>query len=182
MHIPKLEIDKSWTLFLDRDGVLNRQLSGAYVRTPQELELLPGVTEAMAFFNGAFGHIVIATNQQGIGKGLMTEKDLHLVHFHLWKQIVEKGGRIDDFYFCPGLERDDPPCRKPNTGMAHEAKRDFPEIVFEKSIMVGDKVTDMEFGKAVDMTTVYLAETPIERADIDYHFISLQAFASFLRD
>ena len=130
MQNQNLEIDKSWTLFLDRDGVLNRQLPGAYVRIPEELELLPGVTEAMAFFNRSFGHILIATNQQGIGKGLMTERDLHLVHFHLWQKVVGSGGRIDEFYFCPGLAEDDPPCRKPNTGMAHEAKRDYPDIDF----------------------------------------------------
>ena len=183
MQKKKLKINFSWTLFLDRDGVMNVQLPGAYVRFPEELKILPGVPEAMVFFAGIFGHIFVATNQQGIGKGLMTESELHIVHYHLWQKILETGGRIDEFYFCPGLAGDNPPCRKPNPGMAFEAKRDFPAINLEKSVMVGDKITDMEFGKNVGMTTVFIAgETTSDRENIDYTFKSLTEFADFIKN
>ena len=68
------------SLFLDRDGVLNELRRNDYVKSPEELEVIPGVVEAMGLLRQRFDHIFIVTNQQGIGKGLMTEGDLQAVH------------------------------------------------------------------------------------------------------
>ncbi len=155
-----MTVDGSWTLFLDRDGVINRRISGAYVTDIEELELLPRVLEVIRFFSTVFGKIVVVTNQQGIGKGIMTEAQLSGVHTHIRKQVEQSGGRIDAFYYCPHLAEDNAECRKPNTGMALQAQADFPEIDFKKSIMVGDSVTDMEFAFRLGMKTVFIQTKP----------------------
>src|SRR5512146_1139382 len=99
-----MKIDKSWTLFLDRDGVINKRIPGGYVREWQHFEFLPGVKEAMKIFSGLFGHVIIVSNQQGIGKGIMTEKDLEEVHARMISEIERSGGRIDRIYHSPFLE------------------------------------------------------------------------------
>lgn len=158
MNLRNYHIDKSWTLFLDRDGVINKRLPGDYVKEPAEFEFLPGVLESIAAFSKLFGRIIIVTNQQGIGKGLMTENDLQKVHQHMLSEIEAAGGHIDAVYHCPGLAEDDPPCRKSNPGMALQAKEDFPEIDFGKSVMIGDSESDMEFGRRLGMKCILVGE------------------------
>jgi histidinol-phosphate phosphatase family protein len=137
--------DGSWTLFLDRDGVINKNRNNDYVKTWNEFEFLPGSIEAIQYFSGIFGRICVITNQQGIGKGLMSEKDLGSIHDSMLNMITEKGGRIDKIYHCPELAKDNPECRKPEIGMGLQALKDFPKIDVNKTIMVGDSVKDMDF-------------------------------------
>ncbi|MEL7120294.1 MAG: HAD-IIIA family hydrolase [Bacteroidota bacterium] len=151
-----IQIDKSWTLFLDRDGVINRRLVGDYVKYWGEFQFIPGVLEAMPFFAEHFGRIVVVTNQQGVGKGLMRIEKLNLIHDKMVKAIEAIGGRIDKVYACTDLSQKVPNCRKPNPGMAEEAKVDFPAIDFKKSIMVGDSITDIQFGEQLGMCTVWV--------------------------
>lgn len=150
------EIDQNWTLFLDRDGVINRRIPGAYVRRPAEFKFLPGVKGALAAFANLFSKIVIVTNQQGVGKGLMSEKDLNAVHAYLLHEVETHGGRLDAIYACTKLASENPHCRKPNPGMGEQAKADFPAIDFQRSIMVGDSLTDILFGQRLGMKTVFL--------------------------
>lgn len=157
MHKWWIDITPSWTLFLDRDGVINTRIPDGYVTSVSELELLPGVTQAIAHLNSLFGRTVVVTNQQGIGKGLMSEADLKHIHLHVLEQVQQDGGSIDAFYFCPLLAHQTPNCRKPGPSMAHQAKRDFPEIVFSKSVMVGDSPSDIQFGTQLQMQTVLIA-------------------------
>jgi histidinol phosphatase-like enzyme len=97
------------------------------------------------------------------------------------KVIVEAGGRIDKIYFCPEI---DSKCfdRKPNPGMAIRALKDFAEIDFSKTIMVGNKPSDMRFGRSLGMVTVFVTSTNPDQAfphpDIDLRFNSLLEFAS----
>lgn len=179
----KLNFDRSWTLFLDRDGVINENPVGDYVREWKSFVFLPGVLVAMKKLNSLFGIIVVVTNQQGIGKGYFTEDDLEFTHGCMLDIIRQNGGRIDKIYFCPNLVSDNNPCRKPATGMAHAAKKDFPLIDFSKSIIVGDSITDMEFGRTEGMKTVFISDKFPEResAKIDYHFSSLKEFTDFLQ-
>lgn len=148
------DIDKNWTLFLDRDGVINRRLPGAYVRRGEEFDWLPGAPQAIARLNDLFGLTIVVTNQQGIGKGLMDESDLQRVHAHLLRELTEAGGRIDAIYHCPDLASRTPNCRKPAPVMALRAKRDFPQIDFRRAVMVGDSLSDMEFGQRLGMRCV----------------------------
>ena len=150
-------IDNEWTLFLDRDGVINKKLEGRYVTSPSELVLIPDAAEVIAKFSTLFGRIIIVTNQQGIGKELMTHQDLSNVHNSLVDQINYFGGQINQIYYCPDLAYEDSPNRKPNPGMGFQAKNDFPEINFRKSIMVGDSESDIQFGNTLRMITVRIS-------------------------
>jgi histidinol-phosphate phosphatase family protein len=147
-------VDKSWTLFLDRDGVVNVRLENAYVRNVDEFEFLPGSAEFIAQASKIFGHIFIVTNQQGIGKGLMSESNLLDVHDYMCRSIESLGGKVDKCYFAPQLAEEKSEMRKPGIGMALLAKAEFPQLSFEKSIMVGDSDSDIEFGKKLGMKTV----------------------------
>ncbi|HET8865942.1 MAG TPA: HAD-IIIA family hydrolase [Gracilimonas sp.] len=154
------EIDKNWTLFLDRDGVINKKRENDYVKNLRELEILPGVPAAVANLSSIFGKVVIVTNQQGIGKELMTEQDLHRIHEVILNQIENEGGTVDAVYFAPQLKSENSAMRKPDIGMALKAKKDFPEIDFSKSIIVGDSPTDMEFGRRTNMIPIMVTEEP----------------------
>ncbi len=142
------------TIFLDRDGVLNRRLPDAYVRSRAEWEWLPGACEAIATIAALMERVILVTNQQGIGKGLMTTSDLDTIHQHMLTDIRNAGGRLDAVYHCPDLRNQTPNCRKPGPGMALLARRDFPEIDFHTSIMVGDMPDDILFGRQLGMYTI----------------------------
>ena len=144
----------SWSLFLDRDGVLNRRLIGDYVKRPAEFEWLPGVIPALRRLRARFGRLLVVTNQQGVGKGLMTTDDLAAVHHRMRAQAAANGVTFDGVYACTALAGDGDPCRKPAPGMALQAQADFPEIDFARSVMVGDSPSDMSFGESLHMTCV----------------------------
>lgn len=154
-------IDKSWTLFLDRDGVINKEKFGGYVLNSSEFFFDNGSLEAICIFRKIFGITVVITNQKGIGKGLMTVEDLNHIHETMMKKIRENGGDIDKIYFSADLDNYSP-GRKPQPGMAYQAKEDFPAIEFSKSIMVGNRLTDMQFGRNAGMKTIFIATTDPE--------------------
>jgi histidinol-phosphate phosphatase family protein len=172
-----LKIDNSWTLFLDRDGVINKRIVGNYVKRRKDFEFLPGVLEAIARFSSIFGHIFVVTNQQGIGKQEMTERNLLDIHAYMLQEIEKAGGKIHQIYFAPELESSNNTMRKPNTGMGLQAKNDFPVIDFSKSIMVGDADSDIHFGTNLGMKTVKIGEKSVHA---DYYFNSLIEFAKQL--
>ncbi|HVS97808.1 MAG TPA: HAD-IIIA family hydrolase [Puia sp.] len=182
LALPK--IDKTWTLFLDRDGVINIEKQGGYVLHYGEFVFYEGTKEALRTLAGLFGRIVIVTNQRGIGKGLMTTADMDEINSNMIRDIEAAGGRIDRVYFEPSLQ-DDHPRRKPNPGMGHEAKNDFPGLDFSRSVMVGNNLSDMEFGRNLGMLTVFIRTTNPEQVlpnpFIDLAFNSLADFAKHLR-
>ncbi|MCF8231461.1 MAG: HAD family hydrolase [Bacteroidales bacterium] len=153
MNLKDLDIDNTWSLFLDRDGVINPRIEDGYVTKWEEFELLPGVLEALKIFSQIFGRIFIITNQQGIGKGLMNKHMLENIHEKMTTEIQKGGGRIDAIYYCPDLEEDSSPNRKPAPGMAFQAQHDYPEVIFSKSLMIGDTSTDIAFGRRAGMYT-----------------------------
>jgi len=166
-------IDPSWTLFLDRDGVINKRLMDDYVKSTDEFELLPGVTAALALAVQHFRTIVVVTNQQGIGKQIMTERNLFEIHTYCSELITQGGGRIDQYYFAPELANSEGNLRKPAHGMALQAQLDFPSIRFEKSVMIGDSNSDIAFGKNLGMKTVFVSETGEQHSEADLSVTSL---------
>lgn len=146
------------TLFLDRDGVINVENENGYILDQQDFVFMDGVLEAMSIFKKHFDLIVVATNQRCVGKGMITIKDLSAMHLQMQETIAANDGRIDEVFFAPALESGDFD-RKPNIGMAQQAKAQFPAIVFEQSVMVGNNLSDMQFGKTMDMQTVFLSTT-----------------------
>jgi D-glycero-alpha-D-manno-heptose 1-phosphate guanylyltransferase len=176
-------IHRDWTLFLDRDGVINYEKENDYILNWSEFEFYPGVTEAIGMLSEKFATIIVISNQRGVGRGLMNEKDLLDIQHRMRSTIEKDGGRIDKIYYCTAT---DPHhfYRKPNPGMALQAAKDFPSIDLSKTIMVGNKLSDMQFGRNAGTYTVYLKTTHPEQAlphaDIDLVFDSLIDFAKAL--
>lgn len=148
-------VDKSWTLFLDRDGVINEEIVGSYVTSTSEFIFCDGALQALATLSEVFGNIVVVTNQRGVGKGVMSKDALRDINEMMTEAIAKAGGRIDKIYVCTAVDDNDH-NRKPNTGMAIQAREDFPLIDYKRSVMVGNSVSDMEFGKRMAMHTVFL--------------------------
>lgn len=120
---------------------------GGYVRTWDEFHFEPGVLDALPVLARWAPRIVLVTNQQGIGKGLMTEDELAELHERMRHHIVAAGGRLDGIRYCPHLDADDCPCRKPRPGMAQDDLAQHPEIDGALSVMVGDTPGDVEMGR-----------------------------------
>jgi D-glycero-D-manno-heptose 1,7-bisphosphate phosphatase len=144
------------TLFLDRDGVINTDPSTYYVLDWDGFQFNPGVLETIPVLNQLFEHIVIVTNQQGVGKGLMSESTLEDIHFNMLKCISSFGGHIDLVMACTDLASDPDHRRKPRSWMGLEAQSRIPDIDFSRSWMVGDQPTDIEFGINLGMSTAMI--------------------------
>jgi D-glycero-D-manno-heptose 1,7-bisphosphate phosphatase len=144
-------------VFLDRDGVINQKAptEDEYVTRWEQVDILPGVAEAVARLNGAGFHIYVVTNQRSVAKGLITATELEVIHVQLCRSLAEAGARVDGIYYCPhDLE---PPCdcRKPQPGMLFEAARSH-DIDLTISWMIGDSEKDVEAGKRAGCRTVKL--------------------------
>lgn len=150
------KITSTACLFLDRDGVINARPANDYVRNSDGFIFLPGVFDGLKILNRLFKHIVIVTNQQGVGLGLMSEEELIDIHKYMLSMIESKGGRIDEVYYCTNLKSMPNNGRKPAIDMALRAKTAQPEIDLSRSIMVGDTESDIAFGKNAGMYTVLI--------------------------
>ena len=168
-------INEDWTLFLDRDGVINVRIIDGYVTKINEFEFLPNVIEALKIFKKKFKHIIVVTNQQGVGKGIMKFEDVEEVHRFMVQKVADNEGKIDKVYFCPQLKSVPDNYRKPSPKMAYFAQNDFPDIDLSKSIMIGDMNSDVEFGRNAGMKTIFIGDneltiTPDDRFETLYDF------------
>jgi D-glycero-D-manno-heptose 1,7-bisphosphate phosphatase len=142
------------TVFLDRDGTLNRKPpDGDYVKSVSEFVLLPTVIEAVRAVNEARLRVIVVTNQRGIALGRMSEEDVNAIHEHMRGQLAVGGATIDAIYFCPH-DRGRCQCRKPDVGMFLRAADEHPGVILEQSVIFGDSASDMEAGLALNMTRV----------------------------
>jgi len=172
-----LPIDQDWTLFLDRDGVINKRIFGGYILEESAFVFNDGALEALTILNKVFGKIVVVTNQQCIGKKLISIDQLNQIHERMCTLIATAGGRIDAVYFAPELKNEIDSTRKPSAAMAMQAKQDFPEIDFGKSVMIGDTDSDIVFGKNLGMKTGLILSEEVVREQADFQFNSLLDFA-----
>lgn len=146
---------KKQAVFLDRDGVINRKAAPHdYIKTPAELQLLPRVGEAIAEINQKFLAIV-ASNQRGIARGLMSRKDLEKINERLQALLAKRGAKIDAFYYCLHNLDDHCFCRKPQPGLILTAAREM-GIDLSGSFMVGDSLSDIEAGKKAGCRTIFI--------------------------
>lgn len=176
-------IKSTSALFLDRDGVINEEIRGDYVKTPGQFRFMPFAAEAVYLLSQHFNKIFIVTNQRGVGRGLMTEDDLAAVHEYMLNGFREAQATINRIYYCTAVY-DDHPDRKPNAGMAFRAQSEYPEIDLSASVMVGNKPGDMQFGRNAGMQNVFITSTnpPFELPNplVDQQFASLNEFAHFV--
>lgn len=181
MNFKITDIDNNWSLFLDRDGVINRKIKNGYVLSINDFEFLPGVLNAMNILNKKFKRIFVLTNQQCIGKGLISMEEMEHIHDYMLARIRKEGGDITDIFVSPWLEEDQNPYRKPGTGMAEEALKKYPHIDYTRAVMVGDTDTDMFLGRKLGMLNVFISSLADPATKIyDYRFHSLADFARAL--
>jgi len=147
-------------IFLDRDGVLNRKMpEGRYVASWADFHLLPGVAEAVGRLNRAGMRVLVVSNQRGIALGLYTAADVNAIHAGLQALLGSHGAHVDGFYFCPH-DRGQCTCRKPLPGLFEQAVAEFPTIEAATSAMIGDSLSDIEFGRRLGMLTVFINGDP----------------------
>ena len=150
--------EKYTTLFLDRDGVINHKIDG-YIQFFSEFRFIEDIPESIAKLSNYFERIIIVTNQQGIGKKIMTENQLFTLHDKMLSEIKKLGGKIEKIYYCSHLSSANCNCRKPKSGMLLKAKEDFPKIDFKRSILIGDSDTDIISAENVNIKSVKVSPT-----------------------
>jgi D-glycero-D-manno-heptose 1,7-bisphosphate phosphatase len=144
-------------IFLDRDGTIN--VEKEYLFQIADFEFIPGVPEAIRMINEAGFLVIVVTNQSGVARGYYCEEDVEVLHRHIASELQRAGAHVDGWLYCPhhpsgrgsyALPCD---CRKPLPGMLQEAARRY-DIDLENSIMIGDKLADVEAGLAAGCRTV----------------------------
>ena len=127
-------------IILDRDGVINHD-SAAFIKTAEEWRPIAGSLNAISRLNQAGFHVIVATNQSGIGRGLLDMAALNAIHDKMHKALSQAGARVDAIFFCPHAADDQCNCRKPKIGMfediAHRLNTSLKGIP-----MVGDSIRD----------------------------------------
>jgi len=129
-------------VFLDRDGVLNRERPD-FVKSPEELEILPGIEGPLHEIQKLGFRIVIVTNQSVVGRGLTSHYEMSRIHEKLRLELARSGCSIDGIYYCPHRPDEGCDCRKPAPGLILKAAREL-GIDVERSWMIGDKEMDLE--------------------------------------
>lgn len=165
------------TVFLDRDGTVNRDTG--YVRSPQELDLLPGVVQAVARLNRAGARVVLVTNQSAIARGFITVDQLKTIHAVLLTRLEAEGARLDAIYYCPHHPNDDCRCRKPQPAMIHRAVADL-ALDLSRAYVIGDQPRDIELARHVGARGILVlsgqttreAVQAMEPSGIPPHFVA----------
>jgi D-glycero-D-manno-heptose 1,7-bisphosphate phosphatase len=143
-------------VFLDRDGTINvKAPEGSYISSAAQLRLLPRAGEAVRALNDAGVLVLVLTNQQGVACERMTLNDVERVNEALTERLGRSGARTDGFYVCPHANGSCG-CRKPKPGLFFQARRDYPDLCFEHTVMIGDSETDVQAASAAGARAIRL--------------------------
>ncbi len=142
LNFKEINAGKNWTLFMDRDGVINKQIINGYVLSDDQFEFLHGVLKAIPMLNLCFDRIFVVTNQQCINYGLISAMEIERIHNMMLRRISKAGGKIDHVFVAPYLESEKNTYRKPEIGMVLDALQMHNDIELSKSVMVGDTKSD----------------------------------------
>ena len=151
------------TVFLDRDGVINRKPpEGEYISSWRDFHLLPGADRAMAALHRAGIRVVVISNQRGIALGRTTRTEVETIHVRLQQSLAAVGAQIDAFYYCPH-DKNECDCRKPKTGLFEQAFRDFPDADRSASLVIGDSLSDIQAARALGLPSILIEGDPALR-------------------
>ena len=151
-------------MFLDRDGTLN--YDPGYLKIPAELKLLAGVGPALARLKGSGAKLVVVTNQSGVGRGMLTLKDLEAIHARLLGLLEQEDAALDAIYFCPHHPDDGCRCRKPNVGMVERAVSEL-QLDLRRSYLIGDHARDIQLAHRVGAKAILLTPGPVDAPVLD---------------
>ena len=160
----EIKKDPQPTVFLDRDGTINEEVE--YLHRKSKFKLLPGALEGMKTIQTLGYRIAIVTTQAGIGLGYFTEEDFYQVNKIFLKVCQQKGIVIDKIYYCPHSKAENCLCRKPGIGLFERAREDIPSDM-SKSVMIGDKTSDIQAGRNAKLYTI-LVKTGHGGRDLEY--------------
>lgn len=133
-------------VILDRDGVINYD-SEQHIRSPSEWHAIPGSLEAIARLNRAGYRVLVATNQSGLARGLLTIKDMSAIHARMRRELAQVGGQIEAVFFCPHAREEGCECRKPRPGLLLEIARRL-GVDLRDVVVVGDALRDVQAARA----------------------------------
>lgn len=161
------------TVFLDRDGVINRKMAdGHYVTRWEEFEFLPGAIDALAKLHAVGARIIVVTNQRGVARGHMSLADLDAIHERMREQLRAHDADVDAIYFCPH-EVGVCECRKPGVGLFEQALANDPAIDLGRAVMVGDSPADAEAARALGIRVAAVGSMA-NKVDADLRAASLR--------
>jgi heptosyltransferase-2 len=152
------------TVFLDRDGTLN--YDPGYLKVAVDLKLLAGVGPALARLKRAGARLVVVTNQSGVGRGIVTLKDLESIHARLQGLLEQEGAALDAIYFCPHHPNDGCRCRKPNVGMVERAVSEL-QLDLQRSYLIGDHARDIQLANRVGAKAILLTPASVDAQTLD---------------
>lgn len=146
-------------VLLDRDGVINRRIVGSYVTCWEKFAFLPGALDGLRLLNEKDYHVIVVSNQAGVGKGLMTTADLQEITRKFIFEVEARGGRIHGIYYCTHLAEDDCQCRKPKPGLLLSAQAEH-HFAFEHTFLIGDSESDLLAAHAVGCPAILVSDAP----------------------
>ena len=152
------------TVFLDRDGTLN--YDPGYLKVAAELKLLAGVGPALARLKRAGARLVVVTNQSGVGRGIVTLKDLEAIHARLQGLLEQEDAALDAIYFCPHHPNDGCRCRKPNVGMVERAVSEL-QLDLRRSYLIGDHARDIQLANRVGAKAILITTALVDAQALD---------------
>lgn len=143
-------------VFLDRDGVINKDIPGKYIKSVSDIKLYKTAIEGLKKISSCDRfHLIIITNQSAIGRGYITEKISKKINDKIVKTLEKEKIKINAVYYCPHSPQDNCDCRKPKPGLIKEALKDY-KIEIKKSFLIGDKKTDMDLALKTGMKSVFV--------------------------
>jgi len=155
-------------VILDRDGVINED-SDSFIKDPDEWRPIPGSLEAIARLNHGGYHVVLATNQSGVGRGLFEVSTLNAIHDKMHRALAHMGGRIDAIFFCPHAQESNCNCRKPKAGLLEEIAHRF-SMDLEGVPCIGDSLRDLQAAAAVGAIPMLVLTGKGERTQKEGNF------------
>lgn len=144
------------TVFLDRDGTINRSApEGDYITSWSEFEFVPGAPRAIAALSAADLQVVVITNQRGVALGRLSERALSEIHDRMVAELRRAGAEIAGIYYCPH-EEGACQCRKPDVGMFLAAQDDLPNVDFRRTVVIGDSWRDIDAARAIQAHSILI--------------------------
>lgn len=154
----------SKAIFFDRDGIINKRIIGSYVKSTDEFVLLEDILPIIRWAKEHNYLCIVVSNQQGVGKGYMSQTELDEVTEYMQTQIHDRiGWKFDDIYYATALSSENSPLRKPNSGMLFQAQETW-NINLRQSWMIGDSISDAQAGKGADCKTILVGDFTAESA------------------
>jgi len=142
-------------VFLDRDGVINRNLDNDYVKSWADFEFLANAKDAISRLSKNGYEIIVVTNQACVNKNLVSSDIVEEIHRKMIDEISAAGGRIKGVYYCPHRQDENCECRKPKPGMLLQAALDY-DIELSQTYLVGDSMRDIEAGASMACKTIWV--------------------------